>query len=413
MGEEGDVAAVGGGFEVEVGVGFGEGGGEGGRGEEGVVEGAEEEGGDGEVWEEGEGAGAGVVVFGAGEAVEGSGVGVVEGADGAESGGGQEGDLVGEAVGFGGGFAGEGAEEAVAVECVAGFLVQGVGAGGEVDGGGDGGGGGDSRWGGAFAEVFEDEVAAEAEADEKNGAGGAGEGVVDDGGEVFGGAAVVGAGEAVDPGAAAPVAPGEGVAPGGVQGGDHGEHVAGVGVAFEAVAEDGEGGGGGVGEMPVEFEEVAVGEVEGFGCVGGDFGGGEEGAENGLGVGVAQPCRGLIGGGEEGHGGEAEGGEERCGGARVIFGVACLWGARGVTRSDDGYFGGRRGRGRGMRNAEGGGRGGEVRGCEGDFLGWRVCGVQGASRGAMTGTLEGGGAVLGECGMLRVEGEEEEGERGL
>ena len=35
MGEEGDVAAVGGGFEVEVGVGFGEGGGEGGRGEEG------------------------------------------------------------------------------------------------------------------------------------------------------------------------------------------------------------------------------------------------------------------------------------------------------------------------------------------------------------------------------------------
>jgi hypothetical protein len=31
----------------------------------------------------------------------------------------------------------------------------------------------------------------------------------------------------------------------------------------------------------------------------------------------------------------------------------------------------------------------------------------------MTGTLEGGGAVVGECGMLRVEGEEEEGERGL
>jgi hypothetical protein len=25
----------------------------------------------------------------------------------------------------------------------------------------------------------------------------------------------------------------------------------------------------------------------------------------------------------------------------------------------------------------------------------------------MTGTLEGGGAVVGECGMLRVEGEEE------
>lgn len=48
---------------------------------------------------------------------------MVEGADGAEGGGGEVGDLVGEAVGFGGGFAGEGAEEAVAVEGVARFLV--------------------------------------------------------------------------------------------------------------------------------------------------------------------------------------------------------------------------------------------------------------------------------------------------
>lgn len=170
-----------------------------------------------------------------------------------------------------------------------------------MDGDGDGGGGGDARGWEAFAEVFEDEVAAEAEADEEEGAGGVGEGVVDDGGEVLGGAAVVGAGEAIGACAAAAVAPGEGVALGGVQRGDHVEHVAGVGVAFEAVAEDGEGGGGGVREMPVEFEEVAVGEVEGFGGVRGDFGGWEEGSEDGLGVGVGEIGWGFVGGGNEGH----------------------------------------------------------------------------------------------------------------
>lgn len=121
--------------------------------------------------------------------------------------------------------------------------------------------------------------------------------MIDNGGEVFGGSAMVRAGEAVGQRAAASVAPGQSVALDGVQRVDHGEHVAGMGMAFEAVAKDGEGGGGGVGEMPVEFEEVAFGEIEGFGSVWGSFGGGEEGAEDGLGVGMAEPGWGVVGGG--------------------------------------------------------------------------------------------------------------------
>lgn len=76
------------------------------------------------------------------------------------------GDLIGETVGFGGGFAGQGAKEATAVNGVGWFLVQGIGTRSEVDGSGDGGSGGDASMRGAFAEVFEDEIASETEADE-------------------------------------------------------------------------------------------------------------------------------------------------------------------------------------------------------------------------------------------------------
>lgn len=291
---EADVAAEAGGFHVEERVWGGDGIGEGRGGEERVVEGVEEEGGDGEVGEEREGGGALPVVFGAGEAVEWSGdavVEVVDGADGAEVGGVER---AGELAGFGEGFGDEGPEETEEVETIAG-LVEGLGAGGEVDGCGDGDGGGDGGVGRGFGGVFEGEIAAEAEADEGDGGGSWG-GVGDDEAEVVGGTAVVGLGETVGDAAAGAVVPCEDVPAGAVEGAGETADVGGVEAAFETVGEDGERGRlRGWAEHPCEVEEVRVGEFEPFERGPLIWTGWEEAGEDGGGVAVSEETRREVG----------------------------------------------------------------------------------------------------------------------
>lgn len=223
---------------------------------------------------------------------------IVDGADGGEGGGVER---AGELAGFGEGFGDEGSEEAVEVETVA-WEVEGAGAGGEVDWSGDGDGGGDGGVGRGFGGVFEGEVAAEAEADEGDG-GGAWGGVGDDEAKVVGGTAVIGLGETVGDAAAGAVVPCEDVPAGCVEGAGETADVGGVEAAFEAVGEDGEGGGarGGV-QHPCEVEEVGVGEFEPFESGPLVWTGGEEAGEDGGGVAVSEETRWEVGGSDDGHG---------------------------------------------------------------------------------------------------------------
>lgn len=243
VGEEGAMAAVTRLGEGDVGVGEDGGAGLRGEADEGIIQGVEDESGDGDAVQDTGGGGAEVVVVRAGEAGVEGGDAVVEVAQGADAdglvgivGAGKEADLAAKSTE-------ESAKEFELVDAVEG-LMEGVGGGAEVSGGRDSDDGLE-LWRGLAAELageLEDEVSAHGVADEGDGLqvveGGeviqygedvVGEaGVIEGGGEVFGSAAVahvhadgVGSGEPELVGVA--------------------DDVLGVGGAFEAVKQDGGG----------------------------------------------------------------------------------------------------------------------------------------------------------------------------
>ena len=170
LGEEGAVASVVGFDEGDVGIGGDLFEGFGGDADEGIVEGVEDERGDGDAVEDAGGGGAGVVVFGAGEAGVERGDAVVEVAQGVDAGGAVAVVGAGEESGLAAEAAEEGAEKLEFVEAVL-RAVQGVGGGGEVYGGRDSDDGVKLRRGcrAEFAGELEDEVAAHGVADERDG----------------------------------------------------------------------------------------------------------------------------------------------------------------------------------------------------------------------------------------------------
>ena len=204
-GEEGTVAAVRGFDEGDVGIGEDGSAGLGDEADEGVVEGVEDQGGDVDTAEDAGGGGAVVVVVRAGEAGVEGGDAVVELAQGADivGAGGVKG--AGEEGGFTAKAFEEGAEEAVLVGTIAGF-VEGVGGRPQVHGGRDADDGAElGRSARAqFPRKLEDEVAAHGVADQGDGAEvvavgeeaedgedvGGEAGVVERGGQVLGAAAV-------------------------------------------------------------------------------------------------------------------------------------------------------------------------------------------------------------------------------
>ena len=305
LGEEGAVASVLGFDEGDVGIGGDRFVGLGGDADEGVVEGVEDQRGDGDAVQHARGGGAGVVVFGAGEAGVERGDAVVEGAHGVDAGGAVAVVGAGEERGLAAEAAEESAEEFELVEAVDG-AVEGVGGGAEVYRGRDADGGAElGRCGGAeVADELEDEIAAHRVADQRDGFEGValdeeaqdGEdvvgqaGVVEGGGEGFGAAAVAHV-HADDVRAALPelvcVA----------------DDVLRVGGAFEAVDDDGGGAGGAdIFGLPVAVAEDLAGDLAGGG--GRDFDellfGGREGvgageivAGDGLQVAVGEIAAGL------------------------------------------------------------------------------------------------------------------------
>ena len=168
-GEEGAVAATGGGFEGYGGVFADAASKKWGVGDEGVVLGGEDKGGNADGGDDVACAGVLVVVLGIAEAEVGGGDGVVEladGADGAEAVGRVE---SGKEGGFDGIALEKFADEVALVEEIFWFF-EGVGAGGEIERGADGGDAaqGGRSGGGEFAGHFEDEIAAHGIAGEEN-----------------------------------------------------------------------------------------------------------------------------------------------------------------------------------------------------------------------------------------------------
>ena len=232
---------MGGGFKGKKGALFGDFAGEAGFGEEGVIERLDHESGDGDVCEVRLGAGAGPVVEGIGKAVERGGEAVIEFGEGLDFFNSGEVDLAGELVSFDDDFLFQAIHEASHVNGVL-PLTEEEGAGGEIAGNGEGDSGFDFwvQVRPLFSKILEDDVSAEAEADEGEFLVAFSDGVMDDGLEVFTDARVVGSDEAIWLAGAASAIPRESIPVALLEGEGHATNVFCGGLAFEAMADDGE-----------------------------------------------------------------------------------------------------------------------------------------------------------------------------
>ncbi len=186
--------------------------GEAGFREEGVIERLNHEGGNSDVGEMGVGAGVGPVVAGVGEAVERGGEAVIEFGEGFDFFDIAEVELAGEFLVLLDDLLFEAVHEAGHVDFVL-PLAKLQGAGGEIAGCGEGDGGFDLGVdvGALLAKVFENDVSAEAEANEGDALVALCDGMIDHVAEVIAHPGVVGAEEAVGFAGAATAIPSEGV----------------------------------------------------------------------------------------------------------------------------------------------------------------------------------------------------------
>lgn len=179
----------------------------------------------------------------------------------------READLCGELPGFDANFCLEAFHESLEVDAVCQATVEDGGGPGEIDGGGDGDRSKNVLRGPGFAKVFEDEVAAEAASDQGDGAI---SGMGNNFAKVAGGAAVVGAGEAVGPAGAAAVVPGKDIPAGACECQCGAHHARIARATLEPVAQDGQPGMPVL--QPIEVEEIPIGKIDAFAAEGGTAG---------------------------------------------------------------------------------------------------------------------------------------------
>ena len=206
-----------------------------------------------------EGAGFGPVIRGVAETVQGRGIAVVEFLKCADVSDTPKVEFLGIAQGLGFDLGDERFQKAPEINTIRQKAVELDGAGGEVHGSTNRSSGDDARMGWRLAEVFEDHISTQAEADERDLRPRLRR-VRDDRGEIGGVAAMIEALEPIEFATATSEIPGECIPSGGVERGGHAADVARIGAAFEAMRDDCQA--SVAGARPVQVEKISVSQFE-------------------------------------------------------------------------------------------------------------------------------------------------------